>query len=50
MICARKSLGMSQLAKVQIEMLEDEDLAQGLVETDYAQKTAILFLKVMNPF
>ena len=41
----QKSLGMSQLAKVQIEMLEDEDLAQGLVETDYAQKTAILFLE-----
>ena len=41
----QKSLGMSQLAKVQIEMLEDEDLAQGLVDTDYAKKTAILFLE-----
>lgn len=46
----QKSLGMSQLAKVQIEMLEDEDLAQGLVETDYAQKQLSRSWKVMNPF
>lgn len=41
----QKSLGMSQLAEAQIEMLEEEERIPGMVETDYVKNTAILFLE-----
>lgn len=41
----QKSLGMSQLAESQIEMLEEEDRMPGVPEVDYVKNTAIFFLE-----
>lgn len=41
----QKSLGMSQLAEVQKEMLEENEIGGNMADDDYTKNTAILFLE-----